>query len=485
MKIIVSSDKNKFWTKVINELSLSGIQIVHWIGENLCNDTFPNGCNFSAIDDIYENINTRLNSYRLFDIDTITTEEYYNYIKILDRDDNLGGFSFSKRDRVFKDLLSYWNSILQASNPDAIIFSNVPHLAYDYPLYLVAKKMKIKTMMFNMTPYADWCYITHQIKGDGLNSHLIKLSNNNVLKQEFKKTAIEPYNQFTYTLPEYMKEQINFDSKMSKRSEKFKSLYSNVKTKLTQNHKSITRTDFFTYVGENEFFSIVGNYYIRNNYHRRLKEQYIKNTSTHDEINKIKRYIYVPLHYQPEATTSPLGGYFSDQIYLIEHLRKIVPNDIAIIVKEHYSQFSSALKGYLGRDLNYWSRICSIKNVHLSPLDYNQKELIINSLAVATVTGTAGWEAIQYGKYCIAYGEAWYSAHPNTINYKDLDTNKLNDIIDNVKDKNDNVKDKNDEFLDIFCKSLLKVNLHSEREENYDNSSYAVASSIVSFLSNK
>ena len=31
-----------------------------------------------------------------------------------------------------------------------------------------------------------------------------------------------------------------------------------------------------------------------------------------------KKYIYFPLHYQPECNTSPVGGYFADQILAVK-----------------------------------------------------------------------------------------------------------------------------------------------------------------------
>ena len=42
------------------------------------------------------------------------------------------------------------------------------------------------------------------------------------------------------------------------------------------------------------------------------------------------------------------------------------------------------------------------------PLDFNSFDLIDNSRAVATITGSAGWEAACRSKPVLAFGYAWY-----------------------------------------------------------------------------
>ena len=50
-------------------------------------------------------------------------------------------------------------------------------------------------------------------------------------------------------------------------------------------------------------------------------------------------YVYFPLHYEPERTTNPDGGIFHDQFIALCNLRKLVPENIKILIKEHQSQF--------------------------------------------------------------------------------------------------------------------------------------------------
>ena len=191
------------------------------------------------------------------------------------------------------------------------------------------------------------------------------------------------------------------------------------------------------------------------------------------------------MHYQPEATTAPQGGLYSDQIYMIEQLREWLPKDVAIVVKEHYSQFSGALSGYKGRYLTYWDKMSKIDNVYIAPMEYSQKDLILNSTTVAVITGTAGWEAIQYGKNCITFGEAWFNNHPNAFRFENLSNHVLKDITNT-----ENLSQHTDEFLNYFCQSLVKTDftnpLNNTAVPSYDNVTNAIVTCLnPSFLNNE
>ena len=120
-------------------------------------------------------------------------------------------------------------------------------------------------------------------------------------------------------------------------------------------------------------------------------------------------FVYVPLHYQPEATTCPDGGVvFSDQREVIDVLSAALPEGWNLYVKEHVTQFVAGLQGDMSRDLSFYSDIDYHRNVRLVPVEYNSFRLIDASKAVATVTGTAGWEAMVRGTPALVFGYPWY-----------------------------------------------------------------------------
>ena len=118
------------------------------------------------------------------------------------------------------------------------------------------------------------------------------------------------------------------------------------------------------------------------------------------EIDFNRKFVYFPLQYQPEMTTSTLGGDFSDQMLAIEHLLRILPDDTWIYVKENPKQ-TGAMRGP-----QFFDRLDRIPNLIVLPSYANTFELIDKSEFVATVTGTVGWEAICKGKKCTGFRNA-------------------------------------------------------------------------------
>lgn len=113
-------------------------------------------------------------------------------------------------------------------------------------------------------------------------------------------------------------------------------------------------------------------------------------------------YVLFPLHFQPEATTLIYGKWYVDQAALIENLSKSIPVTYKLYVKEHPF-------GYGNRDLSFYKRIKRLPNVRLIGPHENTFELIKNCSLLATITGTAGWEALLFQKPVITFGDIFYN----------------------------------------------------------------------------
>lgn len=131
-------------------------------------------------------------------------------------------------------------------------------------------------------------------------------------------------------------------------------------------------------------------------------------------------YIYFPLHLQPELTTSAVGGIYADQLLALEALSARMPEGHIIYVKENPKQ-TEKQRGPL-----FYKRLRALKNVRVVPLRESSVELIRGCLAVATITGTAGWEALFHGKPVLVFGSAWYREFPGVATFTDdLDVSKF------------------------------------------------------------
>ena len=122
-------------------------------------------------------------------------------------------------------------------------------------------------------------------------------------------------------------------------------------------------------------------------------------------------YVYFPLHLQPELTTDPLGGRYGDQAAAIEALRGWLPPGVAIVVKENPKQHQE------WRDPEFYERLRRLPGVFLVDQRVNTYKLLRGSLMSATITGTAGWEAVLMGKPSIIFGAAWYAPLPGAFRF--------------------------------------------------------------------
>jgi hypothetical protein len=168
-----------------------------------------------------------------------------------------------------------------------------------------------------------------------------------------------------------------------------------------------------------------------NRYKNRLKEYY-KSLTTQPDFDV--KYVFFALHYQPEMSTCPSGDIFVNQRLCIEVLHKHLPSDYLIYVKEHQAQFYSHMEGHTSRTKNFYDDLISFPNVRLMPIDSDPFKLIRNAQAVATITGTIGWEAMVLGKPVISFGLIWYEKYEGVLKITNEATaSKIREFILNYK----------------------------------------------------
>ena len=125
-----------------------------------------------------------------------------------------------------------------------------------------------------------------------------------------------------------------------------------------------------------------------------------------------ERFVYFPLHYEPERTSNPDGGRFHNQTRCLAALRAILPDEVGIVVKEHPSQLMTSTRGFMGRTPAFYSIIKQISGVTVADPDLFTRDLILRSEFVATVTGSAAIEAALLGRRSLIFGSTWFSGCP-------------------------------------------------------------------------
>lgn len=115
------------------------------------------------------------------------------------------------------------------------------------------------------------------------------------------------------------------------------------------------------------------------------------------------RFVYLPLHYQPEASTVPMSGCFGDQELMIQMLHAYLPPDVLIYVKENPWE-----NGWLKRSVDFYKDLLTIPTVRLMKKNADTFLLREHCMAVATGSGTAGFEALFRGKPVFLFGHRFY-----------------------------------------------------------------------------
>lgn len=127
---------------------------------------------------------------------------------------------------------------------------------------------------------------------------------------------------------------------------------------------------------------------------------HIKNLLKH--YNKIstkdigdKKYIYYSLHFDPEALTMARSC-ISSQIALIKILSDSVPDDVYIYVKDHplftklntkeFSYYLINMRRF--RSIEFYDEIAKMRNVRLVNLEASSEELVKNSMAISSISGS-------------------------------------------------------------------------------------------------
>ncbi|NOS67700.1 MAG: hypothetical protein HOO67_05040 [Candidatus Peribacteraceae bacterium] len=127
-------------------------------------------------------------------------------------------------------------------------------------------------------------------------------------------------------------------------------------------------------------------------------------------------YVYMPLNFQPEATTVPQAGGYADLILTAELLHATLPPDVLIYVKEHPRP-----SGPEKRTLDFYKDFAAIPRVRFVPRSFNTFVLREHCRAIATTAGTAGFEGPFRGKPIFLFGHCFYQFAPGTHRIHSLD----------------------------------------------------------------
>ena len=150
------------------------------------------------------------------------------------------------------------------------------------------------------------------------------------------------------------------------------------------------------------------------------------------KVSLDQKYLYFPLHYQPEKTSLPDGDIYVDQWLVINMISCLLPKGWNLYVKEHPAQFWYYRWGCMGRTIDFYKDINKFKNVKMVDCKINPFKLIDNAKAVVTLTGSVGVEAILRGIPALVFGYAWYRNCPGV--FYTTTTSECSDALKKIND---------------------------------------------------
>jgi hypothetical protein len=129
------------------------------------------------------------------------------------------------------------------------------------------------------------------------------------------------------------------------------------------------------------------------------------------DLDAVGDFVYFPLHLEPEMNVHVMGRSFFNQIDAIQALLDTLPEGWTILLKENPKQ------GYVHRGDAFYQRLRMLPRARFVADEMSSARLIEQSRLVATIVGTAGYEALLAGKPCIHFGDAWYAGLPGAFRF--------------------------------------------------------------------
>lgn len=333
--------------------------------------------------------------------------------------------NYKALERCFLSGIGFWAAYLRHHKIELVVFFVVPHEGNDFLLYQVCRALEIPTLIYELSLCQSRCYVTYTIEYElpALVSHYEKL------RKEYADCPIEQipldddyrekYEKMTDPkrdkTPSYMKPDFIANQNLSwyligyatydtyLRNRKNSGQLKGVPLRVWARAMVYRMSMFDLHLTGGVFIKALLR--IKNKEYKKTQElwQYYKSCS--QEPDYTKKYVYYPLHFQPECTSNPQGGgVYYQQMIPVRILAESLPEDVFVYVKEHPVQV------YGAREKGFYDELRSIPNVILVKPDTDTYELIKHSIAVSTLIGTAGWEGLFFGKPFLMFGY-WVTQH--------------------------------------------------------------------------
>jgi hypothetical protein len=310
------------------------------------------------------------------------------------------------RRQLLFDHLRFWGWQLQQLEIDVVVFHNVPHQVFDTVLYHLARARGLRTLIFNVVgAFRDTLFCSETIDDLGL------LGLGTTIRSTHMKGWQDSSERITQDWQRVCQE-IDGGSIAHPSARRY-SIAASIANDGRIGGATLSPLLLWRAISQKSSRLLKARSLSQVSIRRKWKRIKDVRRTRHNELSNVTKsipngqFIYFPLHFQPEATTSAKGRHFVEQEEVVNSIAGHLPEGVLLVLKEHPHQFEKLLP----RSKDFYSRLVSAPNVVLVSSDVPSVQLRQRCLAVATVSGSNGFEVLASGKPVIAFGSApWREA---------------------------------------------------------------------------
>lgn len=399
---ILFCDFNEDWhEKVINgiieNLDVENIVSISILNHNICGG--DGHCKWIEETDISQHIYKEVYNFDCPPVDAELIEKLLPceelYLEMMNRNELHNACIITYQDRkyyYYKDI-SLLLGLLKKYKIDQAVFQCIPHIGFDYLLLSLCKEFSIRVCIHYFGLLVPFQSSTSYFLSDpfdplpGLN------------KTDWEE--LDPSMQLPQRVQAYI------DQYSRKKDEITSFVYysdfiKEKKNKIKENFEKVKQK-----INEGTLRASLRRKYIYKPKIKRIRKLSEKLSSPMNG----EKFIYFPLHYQPEATTLPMGGFYYDQLLIIKLISFYLPKELCLYVKPHphRSWFS---------DERFYLEISKLPNVKLMSDKTNTYDLIDNCKATVAITGTVICESLVRNKPVLMFGYYMWQYAPGVYHCK-------------------------------------------------------------------
>jgi len=417
--IFMMPSDGAMWKDVALELDAKGLKPTIWLGQwqfdEFVQTNFPD-CEILLLKEFPNSIPHKEVRF-LPDAEYLTSSAFYRLknqtFKMMDRQEETRNFGRLERESYFYSKFTQLYSMIVELKIGALVSGEAPHGVANLMAYRICESLGIPSYHIGSNSFVPLLHVQR-----GFSAEPLPVAGDPKIKEHLE-ILVESLAQYKHGIPTplYMENQANFDKQYSFARVLYKYwkhlIVIRIKPHLgatyTPKHDLSVRSRFPWQVNKRGWFAP----FLIRKLRLTLEAEYVKQASDVTfSSDRLPKYVYFPLPYEPERTSNPEGGDFYEAVDALMALRNFLPEEIHIFVKEHPSQFSKKLLGFKGRSPYIYQVLKTLPNVKLVSLGTSSAELIEHSEFVCCLTGTAALESALVGKKGIVFGAPWFYSVP-------------------------------------------------------------------------